>query len=229
MTGFGQGAFTLLSMAIVAGGGLGVLGRAPVLWAAGLITAFLLGVYPLTQIYQHEEDARRGDLTISRLVGIRGTFVLAAACLGLASLGVVAAGIRPGLAWAGAGVFVMIFAIQLGSASAQVVFQTRIEAGAQGRTKAARAMLSTSLMPLAFLSAGPLVDRLAGPALLPGGSLSASWVGRILGLGEGRGAGLLFVVSGTVLLIVTLAVLASPGIRRLEAPLPPCPGSPDGV
>ena len=89
MTGFGQGAFTLLSMAIVAGGGLGVLGRAPVLWAAGLITAFLLGVYPLTQIYQHEEDARRGDLTISRLVGIRGTFVLAAACLGLASLGFV--------------------------------------------------------------------------------------------------------------------------------------------
>ncbi len=151
------------------------------------------------------------------------------ACLGVAALGVMAAGLRPGLAWAGAGVFLMIFAIQVGGAASQKVFQTRIEAGAQGRTKAARSMLSTSLMPLAFLSAGPLVDRLAGPALLPGGSLSASWVGRILGLGEGRGAGLLFVVSGTVLLIVTLAVLASPGIRRLEAPLPPCPGSPDGV
>lgn len=89
MTGFGQGAFTLLSMAIVAGGGLSVLAEAPVLWGAGLITAFLLGVYPLTQIYQHEEDARRGDLTISRLAGIRGTFVLAAAFLGLASLGFV--------------------------------------------------------------------------------------------------------------------------------------------
>lgn len=152
------------------------------------------------------------------------------ACLGLASLGVIAAGLRPGLAWAGTGLFVMIFAIQLGSASAQVVFQTRIEAGAQGRTKAARSMLSTSLMPLAFLSAGPLVDRIAGPALLPGGSLSATWAGRILGLGEGRGAGLLFVVSGTVLLAVTLAALASPGIRRLEAaPVPSCPAGPEKV
>ena len=28
----------------------------------------------MTQIYQHEEDRKRGDKTISRLLGIRGTF-----------------------------------------------------------------------------------------------------------------------------------------------------------
>lgn len=145
------------------------------------------------------------------------------ACLGFAALGVVAAGLRPGLAWAGAGVFVMIFAIQVGSAASQKVFQTRIEAGAQGRTRAARSMLSTSLMPLAFLSAGPLVDRVVGPALLPGGILSGTWVAQVLGQGEGRGAGLLFVLSGTILFLVTLAVLASPGIRKLETdPVSPC-------
>lgn len=87
MTGLGQGAFTFLSMAVVAGGGIGILGQAQVLWGAILITTFLLGVYPLTQVYQHEEDGRRGDLTMSRLVGVRGTFVLASAFLGLASLG----------------------------------------------------------------------------------------------------------------------------------------------
>jgi 4-hydroxybenzoate polyprenyltransferase len=38
----------------------------------------LLAVYPLTQVYQHEEDSRRGDVTYSRLVGIKGTFVNAA-------------------------------------------------------------------------------------------------------------------------------------------------------
>ncbi len=32
------------------------------------------GSYPMTQIYQHEEDRVRGDLTISRLLGILGTF-----------------------------------------------------------------------------------------------------------------------------------------------------------
>lgn len=49
-----------------------------VLLAMGLATSNLLGFYPMTQIYQHEEDAQRGDQTISRMVGIRGTFVLTA-------------------------------------------------------------------------------------------------------------------------------------------------------
>jgi len=45
---------------------------------AGLLTSWmLLGNYPMTQVYQHSEDARRGDMTISRLVGIIGTFHLA--------------------------------------------------------------------------------------------------------------------------------------------------------
>jgi 1,4-dihydroxy-2-naphthoate octaprenyltransferase len=57
----------------------------PLLWAGTATAAlFLWGVYPLTQVYQHEEDARHGDLTISRLVGVRGTFVLSAAFLGAA-------------------------------------------------------------------------------------------------------------------------------------------------
>jgi len=39
-----------------------------------LSSILLLGSYPMTQIYQHDEDARRGDMTMSRLLGIRGTF-----------------------------------------------------------------------------------------------------------------------------------------------------------
>lgn len=47
---------------------------------AGLLTTLmLLGNYPMTQVYQHGEDARRGDLTISRLLGIQGTFKLTGA------------------------------------------------------------------------------------------------------------------------------------------------------
>jgi 1,4-dihydroxy-2-naphthoate octaprenyltransferase len=34
----------------------------------------LWGSYPMTQIYQHKEDGRRGDETLSRKLGIRGTF-----------------------------------------------------------------------------------------------------------------------------------------------------------
>lgn len=42
---------------------------------AALSSLMLIGSYPMTQIYQHEEDARRGDRTISLWLGIRGTFI----------------------------------------------------------------------------------------------------------------------------------------------------------
>lgn len=47
---------------------------------AGIIASSLLigGFYPLTQIYQHEADKRDGVLTISALLGVRGTFVFTA-------------------------------------------------------------------------------------------------------------------------------------------------------
>ena len=41
-----------------------------------LIASLIIGgSYPLTQIYQHDEDSRRGDFTISYRLGITGTFI----------------------------------------------------------------------------------------------------------------------------------------------------------
>jgi 4-hydroxybenzoate polyprenyltransferase len=45
------------------------------LLASLLCTLNVMAMYPVTQIYQHAEDARRGDLTLSRLLGIQGTFL----------------------------------------------------------------------------------------------------------------------------------------------------------
>jgi 4-hydroxybenzoate polyprenyltransferase len=57
-------------------------------WLPALIcTSNLMAIYPITQVYQHEEDAQRGDLTMSRVLGIRGTFVNAAVWLSLSGLG----------------------------------------------------------------------------------------------------------------------------------------------
>ena len=57
------------------------------LFPALLATLNLLGFYPMTQIYQHDEDARRGDRTISRMMGIKGTFLLTASIFLAATLG----------------------------------------------------------------------------------------------------------------------------------------------
>ncbi|WP_128546310.1 UbiA family prenyltransferase [Larkinella soli] len=57
------------------------------LGAALLCTLNLLAIYPVTQVYQHEEDARRGDLTMSRVLGVRGTFLNALVWFVLALVG----------------------------------------------------------------------------------------------------------------------------------------------
>jgi 1,4-dihydroxy-2-naphthoate octaprenyltransferase len=41
---------------------------------AFLTTMMLLSAYPITQVYQHNEDRERGDLTLSLKLGIVGTF-----------------------------------------------------------------------------------------------------------------------------------------------------------
>ena len=50
-----------------------------------LLASLLIGgYYPLTQIYQHEEDSSRGDFTLSFKLGINGTFIFSGALFVLA-------------------------------------------------------------------------------------------------------------------------------------------------
>jgi 4-hydroxybenzoate polyprenyltransferase len=51
-----------------------IINQEKVLMAGFLSTLLLWGSYPMTQVYQHEEDGKRGDKTISLKLGILGTF-----------------------------------------------------------------------------------------------------------------------------------------------------------
>jgi 4-hydroxybenzoate polyprenyltransferase len=55
-------------------------------------------LYPLTQIYQFEEDARRGDRTLARTLGIRRSLLIAigSAAVAFALFGAAAAAARRG-------------------------------------------------------------------------------------------------------------------------------------
>lgn len=51
---------------------------------AGAICSCLIGAsYPLTQVYQHEEDSRRGDRTLSIILGYKGSFIFSGALFAL--------------------------------------------------------------------------------------------------------------------------------------------------
>ena len=73
-----QGAFTFLMTQVGVDASSAQLFESTNLLLALVSTLFLCGSYPLTQIYQHQEDAQRGDRTLSLRLGIRGTFVFAA-------------------------------------------------------------------------------------------------------------------------------------------------------
>lgn len=60
-----------------------------ILIPAFLSSALLWGSYPMTQIYQHEEDAKRGDKTLSLKLGIKGTFWFVLVMFSLSTLGYV--------------------------------------------------------------------------------------------------------------------------------------------
>ena len=79
VAGFFQGFFTLL-MTYIAVNDITLFSalQPRVLFAAVLSSLMLWGSYPMTQVYQHQEDSRRGDITLSIKLGILGTFYFTA-------------------------------------------------------------------------------------------------------------------------------------------------------
>lgn len=90
VAGFFQGYFTFL-MVFLALNDLTMtdLTSLNVQIPAALSSLLLWGSYPMTQVYQHAEDGRRGDETISIKLGILGTFHFTAIAFSLATAGFV--------------------------------------------------------------------------------------------------------------------------------------------
>lgn len=82
---FFQGAFTYIMVQVGIGLSLAEVLQSPNIWFALVSTLFLCGSYPLTQIYQHEEDSLRGDKTLSLILGVKGTYLFAGISLALGS------------------------------------------------------------------------------------------------------------------------------------------------
>jgi MFS transporter, DHA3 family, macrolide efflux protein len=140
--------------------------------------------------------------------------------IAISAVGLTIAGLSSWVLWVGVGMFVMLFHIPLASGISQAVFQTKVAPDVQGKVFAIRKMISRSVMPLAFLTAGFIADLLLEPWMAADGVLGSGFLGAILGTGPGRGIGLGFVFSGICLLIASSWAFASPRLRRLEVELP---------
>jgi 4-hydroxybenzoate polyprenyltransferase len=91
VAGFFQGFFTFAMVYIgISQQALEDFWKLEKILPALLSSMLLWGSYPLTQVYQHREDARRGDYTVSLMLGVKGTFYFASLVFLLANAGFLA-------------------------------------------------------------------------------------------------------------------------------------------
>jgi hypothetical protein len=137
----------------------------------------------------------------------------------LIGLAVALTGARASMVVVGSAAFLTMLLVAVVSAVGQVFWQLKIDPAFQGRVFALRNMFAMMAIPIAYLLAGPLADRVFEPAMR-GGSPLANVFGPIIGVGEGRGLGLMCVFAGLLAALVALLAMSLPVLRNLDETVP---------
>jgi DHA3 family macrolide efflux protein-like MFS transporter len=133
----------------------------------------------------------------------------------LKGLGILFMGLQP-LAWlVAAAASTAHFSIPIVNGLNQAIWQTGTPQELQGRVFALRQMLARAMVPLAFLLAGPLADRVFEPLMAHPQGLSRALEGTI-GFGPGRGMGLTFILMGGTIMLACVSGMLYPPIRNVE-------------
>ena len=120
--------------------------------------------------------------------------------------------------------FFMMLVMPIISGSSQAIWQSKVAPDVQGRVFSIRRMIAWSIIPIAYVLAGPLNDKIFKPLLVEGGTLANTFVGQVLGVGPSRGTGLLFIVIGLLSGLVALSGYLNPRVRNVEDELPDAMG-----
>ncbi len=137
----------------------------------------------------------------------------------LLGLCILAAGLHPSASLFALAAFLFFFSLPIVNASSQVIFQRKVAPDVQGRVFALNGAIAGAAMPLAYVVAGPLADHVFEPLMATNGPLAGS-IGQLIGVGPGRGIGLLFIVMGALTMLATIAAYQYPRLQLVEDELP---------
>ncbi len=137
----------------------------------------------------------------------------------LNGLSILLAGVRPSAELFALAAFLFCLGLPIISGSIQVIFQRKVAPDVQGRVFALMRTIAGSSLPLAYVVAGPLADQVFEPLMTTGGLLAGS-IGQLIGVGPGRGIGLMFITLGALTMLVTVVAYQYPRLRLLEEELP---------
>lgn len=153
-----------------------------------------------------------------RVVGVLGFYIVAGLLLAAHGLG-------PSFALVVVAGFLFFITLPVINSSNAALWQTKVPSHLLGRCFSIQRVLSEAAMPIGYGLAGPLSEHVFEPLLAPDGALAHS-LGQLIGVGAGRGIGLMFMVLGGVMALVAIAAYAVPAIRRVEQELPDAPPVP---
>jgi MFS family permease len=160
-----------------------------------------------------------GGVTLSVWGGGKRRIRTVLAAYALLGLSILATGLVPSPLVVGAALFFAYLSLPFVIGASQAVMSSKVTHAVQGRVFALRVLLITTSFTIAYLTAGPLADSVFEPLLAVGGPLAGS-IGSLIGVGPGRGIGLMFIVLGLLATLTALVGYAYPRLRRVEVELP---------
>ena len=131
--------------------------------------------------------------------------------------------LQPNPVLIGTAAFIFLFCDPIIFTSSQTLWQTKVPAEVQGRAFAMRRLVAWSALPLAYVVAGPLADRVFEPWMAAQGSVARVF-GGLFGTGPGRGIAVLFVVLGVLTIVSVVAGFIYQPLRDLELRMPDVAG-----
>jgi MFS transporter, DHA3 family, macrolide efflux protein len=111
--------------------------------------------------------------------------------------------------------FIFFFMLPFINTSFDVIIRKNVENEIQGRVWAIVSLISQFGMVIAFCISGFMADYIFNPLLKNDGLLVSS-VGKIIGSGQGRGIGLMFVIFGLLVSITAVFIKKVKSIKSLE-------------
>lgn len=124
--------------------------------------------------------------------------------LTLSGVGLIVAGWSPLWGVIAAGMFLFFLMVPYANTLLQTILQTTVDKTMLGRVGALVNALLKIVSPLACIAAGPLADNVFEPMMQESGVLGRGLLGRVFGVGAGRGSGVIFVICGLILAVICL-------------------------
>lgn len=131
-------------------------------------------------------------------------------------------GLHASLWVVGIGAFGMSCALSLVNGVYTTIVQVKVPQRFHGRVFALNTLVAWSTLPIGHGIIAPLGARLFEPLMADDGPLAGS-VGTVIGHGEGRGIGLLYLVFGAAMVAMVVIGLRLPVLARFDRDVPDAP------